>query len=297
MSGMNKNTKILTAGFVAILAGMAGLVALFIFHISTISTEDRLNADLMEKNFAAYKMRDAAEKRLFSLFRIIAIDDYFERDELRQKMLEYAGDFIAARARISVDRLNDGEHRALENILEAVRASQPVIEGAVDLAVEDQWSPEVQAKVIASTQQYSKLHNALNVFVAEVEAATAQRHGEIATLREREMKVIPSLGVILFFVSLGVGMFVIRREMSHTKTLERRVQERTNMLTERETHFRTIVETAADGIISTDAKGNIESFNPASERLFGYSASEVIGRSINTLMPMHDAAHHGKSVV
>lgn len=296
MSGMNKNTKILTMGFAAILAGMAGLVALFIFHVSTISKEDRLNADLMEKNLAAYKMRDAAEKRSFGLFQLIALDDYFERDELRQKMGGYAARFADELSRLNLEALSDGERQALANILETVRETRPVVEDAMDLAVEEQWSPAVQEKIEASIFHFIRVHEALNVFVAEVEAETAIRRDEIETLREREMKVIPALGVLLFFTSLGVGVFVIRRESSHTNTLEQSVRERTNMLAERETHFRTIIETAADGIISTDDRGMIESFNPASERIFGYSASEVIGRSINTLMPMHDAVNHDNHV-
>jgi PAS domain S-box-containing protein len=46
-----------------------------------------------------------------------------------------------------------------------------------------------------------------------------------------------------------------------------------------------IVETAVDGIITIDAQGLIASFNPAAERLFGYTAAEVIGQNVRLLMP------------
>lgn len=61
-----------------------------------------------------------------------------------------------------------------------------------------------------------------------------------------------------------------------------------------EAHWRSIIDSAVDGIIVIDAKGCIEAFNYGAERLFGYRALEVIGRNLNMLMPSpyheeHDA--------
>jgi two-component system sensor kinase FixL len=56
-------------------------------------------------------------------------------------------------------------------------------------------------------------------------------------------------------------------------------------LRDNEARLRSILESAVDGIIVIDARGRIESFNPAAERLFGYSAGEVIAQNVNVLMP------------
>jgi PAS domain S-box-containing protein len=45
-----------------------------------------------------------------------------------------------------------------------------------------------------------------------------------------------------------------------------------------------IVATAADGIWSFDEHGLVQSFNPAAERLFGYSAGEVVGQHVLKLL-------------
>ena len=52
-----------------------------------------------------------------------------------------------------------------------------------------------------------------------------------------------------------------------------------------EARWRSIVESAVDGIVVIDSKGHIEAFNPAAERLFGYAEREVIGQNVNMLMP------------
>jgi len=56
-------------------------------------------------------------------------------------------------------------------------------------------------------------------------------------------------------------------------------------LEESEAETRAIVETAVSGIIVVDNRYLIELFNPAAERIFGYSNAEVMGRSIEMLIP------------
>src|SRR5512135_467861 len=46
-----------------------------------------------------------------------------------------------------------------------------------------------------------------------------------------------------------------------------------------------IVESSDDAILSKDLNGTIHSWNKGAERIYGYSAAEMLGRHVSTLMP------------
>lgn len=52
-----------------------------------------------------------------------------------------------------------------------------------------------------------------------------------------------------------------------------------------EARYEAILKSAVDGIVTIDDAGIIDSVNPATERMFGYRADELIGRNVKILMP------------
>lgn len=95
--------------------------------------------------------------------------------------------------------------------------------------------------------------------------------------------------------NFGKTLTLCRNNEKHTFLLEQEIAERKKVevtLRESEIRHRTIFESTVDGIINIDDKGIIESLNPAIEKLFNYTADELIGKNIAVLMPEPFASQH-----
>jgi PAS domain S-box-containing protein len=75
-----------------------------------------------------------------------------------------------------------------------------------------------------------------------------------------------------------VGATVTIRDISAAKRAELELRTMAEQL-------RAIVDTAADGVLLIDEAGAVLMFNPASVRLFGHEAHEVLGRNVALLLP------------
>lgn len=74
-----------------------------------------------------------------------------------------------------------------------------------------------------------------------------------------------------------------------TDAERQRMEEKANEIAGR---LSAIVNTAVDGILTIDERGKLESVNPATEKIFGYTAEELIGRNVSVLMPPTDRTQH-----
>jgi PAS domain S-box-containing protein len=63
-------------------------------------------------------------------------------------------------------------------------------------------------------------------------------------------------------------------------------------LLESEARANAVLNNALDGIITINEHGIINSFNPAAEKLFGYKAPEILGKTVNGLIPENFRSAH-----
>ncbi len=82
-----------------------------------------------------------------------------------------------------------------------------------------------------------------------------------------------------------IGITKIARDITAAK---RTAAERASL----ETRATTVLDTVLDGILVIDEVGTVSTFNRGAEKIFGYAASEVLGKNVKMLMPEPDQSRH-----
>ena len=120
------------------------------------------------------------------------------------------------------------------------------------------------------------LHQQEDAVLERIRGGETVTHFETVRARKDGERITVSMTVSPIQAPDGtaIGASEIARDLTEVKRLERHAR-----------HFAAIVDSSDDAIISKDLDGTVTSWNRAAERLFGYEASEIVGRSIRLIVP------------
>ncbi|HUW98783.1 MAG TPA: EAL domain-containing protein [Acidiferrobacter sp.] len=112
-----------------------------------------------------------------------------------------------------------------------------------------------------------------------------------APVRRELWVVAPVMGLVLFLAIL-VLRWQLAPLVADLVTSEERAHEAVRHWRRSEGEVQAVLHHVDEGIATISEMGVIETFNPAMERLFGYTETEVVGKNISLLMPEPYRSHH-----
>jgi PAS domain S-box-containing protein len=93
--------------------------------------------------------------------------------------------------------------------------------------------------------------------------------------------LVPAGGLVIGFVRIDRERTAALATLRHVRDS---LEERSRALAASEARTWAVMDVAADGILTVDEAGRIQSFNQAAERMFGYRAEELLGQTLDMLM-------------
>jgi PAS domain S-box-containing protein len=130
-----------------------------------------------------------------------------------------------------------------------------------------------RSAIILAPDEATKMHSVL----ARIRAGEVIEHLELNYVR-KDGTVFPA-SVTVAPIRDEDGVIVGTSAVARDVTEQRRAFETAQ-------HMAAIVESSDDAILSGSLDGTITSWNPAAEATYGYSGQEIIGKSINLLIPL-----------
>ena len=74
-------------------------------------------------------------------------------------------------------------------------------------------------------------------------------------------------------------------DLTERKSIERALEEKNRELEQASRRFQALLESAPDGIVIANGKGDMVLVNSQTESLFGYGREELLGRPVEVLLP------------
>ena len=126
-----------------------------------------------------------------------------------------------------------------------------------------------------------------DAILARIRAGQKVDHFE--TRRRRKDGTIIDVSVSVSPIWDGQGALIGASKVARDITAARQAQ---IALQEREAHLQSVLATVPDAMIVIDTRGIMQSFSATAEKLFGFTAVEVVGRNVSLLMPQPYGGQH-----
>lgn len=189
----------------------------------------------------------------------------------------------------------------------------------VKIYTSDRWRTDVPLLRDTIHPLNNRIWTQLRTIEQRIDAHSLADLGELAGTADRlsaSLWFVTALALVLVAVGYGLFEYAVRRPIArvaaalkaeargdagasvppaHTAEMHDLIAAFAHMRAEvhsRQQRLETVLHHAAEGIVTFDRAGLIQSFNRAAEQLFGYAEAEVVGKEITLLLPPAKHAKH-----
>jgi PAS domain S-box-containing protein len=169
-----------------------------------------------------------------------------------------------------------GNEEALQRAYELGRKALNLGLGVVDVARLHQEAVVglvTQGHAPAATARWAK---AVETFLMETLSAFEVAHRGFRDACERLVRLNDTLK------DRHEELAVSIKKLAHEVARRKKTQE---LLQESELKFRSVIESAQDGIVTVDSRGRVVAVNHGAEEMFGYGRKELVGKAVSRLIP------------
>jgi len=264
----------LIAGFVAIAAIMSIVILLGISRMAVMQQRmEEVVDNHLSKIRLVNDMRIAARERTLALYRMINQRDYFDRHESWLRFNENATEFSSARTALLDLSLSPTEKEILEDQARWTHKTVPYQDQVVDLIMDNQPAAANQVLLRHAVPSQDKVLDNLDRLSAVQEQLAQKATQQTLSQYQTTRTLLIILAIAGFSISGMIAAAVIRR----TRETESRLH------TEKQKAQVTLYS-IAEGVITTDHEGKIESLNAAAKRITGCSGQEAKGKYLNEIL-------------
>ena len=132
--------------------------------------------------------------------------------------------------------------------------------------------PDDRDRVLAEMRQFQETGEPLST-----EYRMLHRDGRVIWVRDAAVSVRDDSGVPLYVQGFWI-------DITERKELEEALRAREAEVSREKQHYESLVALSPTAIVTMDLDERVTSWNPAAERLFGWSEAEAVGRRIDELV-------------
>ena len=280
----------LSLGFAAILLLLTATAVTAIVRINLIQDEFK---DLVETHNLKIEiinsMRSTIRDRMVAMNKMVLQEDPFDRDETAMAYDVLAVRFVGFRNKLETLPLDSEEKDSLEVLRKLTTVVTPLNNRVVEHLREGR-TDEARKLLLAEAlpAQEAVLAQADRILL-HLKSDAAKREAETGKDTSRTRLLMIVLTFIALGLSLLITILVLTRAKRERAILMGEFDEMRKVVHSRQQRLETILDNAAEGIMTFDRNGLIRSFNRAAERLFGYTEAEIAGKDLSVLIPPTEA--------